>query len=136
MNLNKVFICGNLTRDPELRQTPSGQAVCSTALATNRIFTDKAGVKQKQAEFHNIVLWGKQAEIVNQYLRKGSLLLVEGRLQTSNWDDDKGQKHYKTEIVAEQIQLGPKPSGTREEAGEAIEVAEQDAEIDVKDISF
>jgi single-strand DNA-binding protein len=136
MNLNKVFFLGNLTRDPELRQTPSGQAVCLTSLATNQVFTDKAGVKQKQAEFHNIVLWGKQAEIVNQYLRKGSLLLVEGRLQTRDWEKD-GQKHYRTEIVAEQIQLGPKPSGQpREEAGEVIDVAEEDEEIDVKDIAL
>jgi single-strand DNA-binding protein len=134
MNLNKAFIIGNLTHDPELRQTPSGQAVCSFGMATNRVYTDKSGTKQKEAEFHNIVAWGKQAELINQYCRKGSMLFLEGRLQTRNWDDDKGQKHYKTEIVVEAMQFGPKPSGQREEAGEAIEVAE-DEEIDVKDIS-
>ena len=111
MNLNKVFVLGNLTRDPELRTIPSGQTVCSFAIATNRIFTDKLGQRQKQAEFHNIVAWGRQAEIINQYLKKGSLLLVEGRLQTRSWDDQQGVKHWKTEIVAEQIQLGPRPSG-------------------------
>lgn len=112
MNLNKVFILGNLTRDPELRQTPSGQAVCSFSIATNSIYTDKMGQKQKQAEFHNIVAWGRQAEIINQYLRKGNLLLVEGRLQTRSWDDQQGVKHWKTEIIAQQIQLGPRPAGT------------------------
>lgn len=111
MNLNKVFVLGNLTRDPELRQTAGGQAVCSFSIATNRFFTDSAGQKQKQAEFHNIVAWGRQAEIVNQYLKKGSMVLVEGRLQTRNWQDPQGQKHWKTEIVAEQLQLGPRPGG-------------------------
>lgn len=111
MNLNKVFIIGNLTRDPELRQTAGGQAVCSFSVATNRIFNDKDGQRQKQAEFHNIVAWGKQAEIVNQYLRKGSMVMVEGRLQTRSWQDQQGAKHWKTEIIAERVQLGPRTSG-------------------------
>ena len=111
MNLNKVFILGNLTRDPELRQTPTGQAVCTFSIATNRFFTDSSGQKQKQAEFHTVVAWGRQAEIINQYLRKGSLLLVEGRLQTRNWLDQQGSKHWRTEIIAERIQLGPRPGG-------------------------
>ena len=109
MNLNKVFVLGNLTKDPELRQTPTGQAVCSFGIATNRFFTDSTGQKQKQAEFHNIVAWGRQAEIINQYLKKGSILLVEGRLQTRSWQDQQGTKHWRTEIVADQIQLGPRP---------------------------
>lgn len=108
MNLNKVLILGNLTRDPELRQTPSGQTVCSFGVATNRFFTDSAGQKQKQTEFHNIVAWGKNAELTNQYLKKGSLVLIEGRLQTRNWLDQQGNKHWKTEIIAERIQLGPR----------------------------
>src|SRR3989338_8267035 len=111
MNLNKAFIMGNLTRDPELRQTPTGQAVCSFGVATNRFYTDKTGQKQKHAEFHNIVAWGKQAEIVNQYLKKGSLIFVEGRLQTRNWQDPQGAKHYRTEVIAERVQLGPRPQG-------------------------
>lgn len=111
MNLNKVFILGNLTRDPELRQTPSGQAVCSFGLATNRFFTDSTGQKQKQVEFHNVVAWGKNAEIINQYLKKGSSVLIEGRLQTRNWLDQQGNKHWKTEIIAERVQLGPRSTG-------------------------
>ena len=111
MNLNKVFVLGNLTKDPELRQTTGGQPVCSFSIATNRFFTDSTGQKQKQAEFHNIVAWGRQAEIINQYLKKGSILLVEGRLQTRSWQDQQGAKHYRTEIVADQIQLGPRTGG-------------------------
>ncbi len=111
MNLNKAFILGNLTRDPELRQTPSGQAVCSFGVATNRKFTDKMGQKQEQVEFHNVVAWGRQAEIINQYLHKGSSILVEGHLQTRSWQDQQGAKHWKTDVIAERIQLGPKGSG-------------------------
>lgn len=111
MNLNKVFIAGNLTRDPELRQTTGGQAVCSFSIATNRFYKDSSGQRQQQAEFHNIVAWGRQAEIIHQYLKKGSILLVEGRLQTRNWQDQQGVKHYRTEVVADQIQLGPRTGG-------------------------
>ena len=141
MNLNKVFVLGNLTRDPELRQTPGGQAVCSFAVATNRFYNDSSGQKQKQAEFHNVVAWGRQAEIVNQYLRKGSPVLVEGRLQTRSWQGKDGVKRYSTEIVAENLQLGPKaagisappvPSAPRERdsvADEQIPVIEPDAPL-------
>src|SRR3990167_3817336 len=122
MNLNKVFVLGNLTRDPELRQTSSGQAVCSFSIATNRFYTDSSGQKQKQAEFHNIVAWGRQAEIVNQYLRKGSPVLVEGRLQTRSWQDNQGTKHWRTEIIAERVHLGPRGSG----GGSAGYSADQD----------
>lgn len=108
MNLNKAFVLGNLTRDPELRQTTSGQAVCSFGLATNRFYTDSAGQRQEQTEFHNIVTWGRQAEIAHQYLRKGSLVLIEGRIQTRSWQDQQGNKRYRTEVVAERMQLGPR----------------------------
>ena len=111
MNLNKVYLIGNLTRDPELRQTPSGQAVCTFGLATNRVYTDNAGQKQTQTEFHNVVVWARQAEIVHQYLQKGSMALIEGRLQTRNWQDPQGQKHWRTEIISERIQFGPRPGG-------------------------
>lgn len=111
MNLNKVLILGNLTRDPELRQTPSGQSVCSFGVATNRFYTDSAGQKQKQTEFHNIVVWGRQAEIANQYLQRGGLVLIEGRLQTRSWQDQQGTKHWRTEIITERFQLGPRGSG-------------------------
>ena len=151
MNLNKVFVLGNLTRDPELRQTPSGQAVCSFGIATNRFFTDSTGQKQKQVEFHNIVAWGRQAEIINQYLHKGSSILVEGRLQTRSWQDQQGAKHWKTEIIAEKIQLGPRTQGggdggqeepegqgqkQAEDTTPIIELPGDGEEIDVKDIPF
>lgn len=108
MNLNKVFILGNLTRDPELRQTATGQNVATLGVATNRMWTDKGGNKQTQVEFHNVVLWGRLAEIANQYLSKGRLVFVEGRLTTRSWQDQQGQKKYRTEIVAENMQLGPR----------------------------
>jgi single-strand DNA-binding protein len=109
MNLNKVFVLGNLTRDPEIRNLPSGQSVASFGLATNRFFKDKDGQKQQQVEFHNIVLFGKLAETAKSFLNKGSLALVEGRLQTRSWDDKQsGAKKSKTEIVGEKIQLGPR----------------------------
>lgn len=108
MNLNKVFLIGNLTRDPELRNLPSGIAVVSFGIATNRIWKDKQGKKQEDAQFHNIVVFGRQAEIVSQYLLKGSLVLIEGRIQTRSWDGKDGSKQYRTEIVAETIQFGPR----------------------------
>jgi len=108
MNLNKVFVLGNLTRDPEMKNLPSGQSVTSFGIATNRFFTDKSGQKQQQVEYHNIVLFGKLAETAKSFLNKGSLVLIEGRLQTRSWDDSAGVKHYKTEVVGERIQLGPK----------------------------
>ena len=111
MNLNKVFILGRLTADPQLRATTGGQSVANFSVATNRVWTDKAGQKQETAEFHNVVVWGKQAEIVSRFLNKGSLILVEGRLQTRAWDDKSGQKRKTTEIIAERIQLGPKSAG-------------------------
>lgn len=116
MNLNKIFILGNLTRDPELRQTTTGQSVCSFGVATNSFFTDKSGQKQKRAEFHNVVVWGRQAEIANQFLKKGSSVLVEGRLQTRSWQDQQGQTHKTAEIISERIQLGPK-SGASQTGG-------------------
>lgn len=108
MNLNKAFLLGNLTRDPELRQTQSGQSVCSFSIATNSFFTDKSGQKQKKAEFHNVVVWGRQAEIASQFLKKGGLAFVEGRLQTRTWQDQQGQTRRTTEIIGERIQLGPR----------------------------
>jgi single-strand DNA-binding protein len=120
MNLNRVFVLGNLTKDPELRATPSGTAVCSFNVATNRHFITTDGKKVQEPEYHAVVAWGKQAEIIHQYLKKGGLLLVEGRLQTRDWVDDKGVKHWKTEIVAERLQLGPKITKKTEPMGEII----------------
>ena len=112
VNLNKVFIIGNLTRDPELRTLPSGTPVASFGVATNRVWKNQQGEKQEEVQFHNIVVFGRQAEIVNQYLAKGSLILVEGRIQTRSWDGKDGSKQYRTEIVAERIQFGPKSAGS------------------------
>lgn len=111
MNLNKVFLIGNLTRDPELRSLPSGAPVVSFGVATNRVWKNKEGQKQEDVQFHNIVVFGRQAEIVNQYLSKGSLVLVEGRLQNREWEGKDGLKKNRTEIVAERIQFGPRSSG-------------------------
>jgi single-strand DNA-binding protein len=107
MNLNQTIICGNLTKDPELRSLPSGQQVCEFTVATHRVFLSK-GEKQEETEFHNVVAWGKQAEIVAKYAKKGTLVLVRGRLKTRTWDDKNGSKQYKTEIHADLFELGPK----------------------------
>lgn len=111
MYLNKVMIYGNLTRDVELKSLPSGQSVASFSLAVNRVYSDKDGKKQETTEFVNIVVFGKQAENCAKYLTKGSGAYVEGRLQTRSWDKD-GVKMYRTEIVAETVQFGSKPSNT------------------------
>ena len=109
MNLNKVFVIGNVATDPQLRNTPNGQPVCNFRLATNRIWTDKtSGQLQKKTEFHNIVLWRRLAEIASQFLTKGSLVMIEGRLETRTWQDSAGVKHFRTEIIGERMQLGPK----------------------------
>lgn len=110
MYLNKAFIFGNLTRDPELRALPSGMNVCSFSIATNRVFKDRDGKNQEQTDFHNIVVFGRQADTVAQYLKKGSSAFVEGRIQTRSWEKD-GEKKYRTEIVADRVQFGPRSSG-------------------------
>lgn len=112
MYLNKAIVYGNLTRDPEVRSLPSGIQVCSFSVATNRVYKDKNGAKQEQADFHNIVVFGRQAETAGQYLKKGSSVLVEGRMQTRSWDDKDGQKKYRTEIVADRVQFGPRAGGS------------------------
>ncbi len=111
MYLNKAIIIGNLTRDPELKALPSGITVTSFSVATNRVWKDKNGAKQESADYHNIVVFGRQAEIANQYLRKGASVLVEGRMQTRSWDDASGKKNYRTEIIADRIQFGPRTGG-------------------------
>ena len=108
MYINKAMIYGNLTRDPEMRALPNGTPVTSFSVATNRVYKDKNGVKQESVDYHNIVVFARQAETVAQYLRKGSGVYVEGRIQTRSWDDKDGTKKYRTEIVADTIQFGPK----------------------------
>jgi single-strand DNA-binding protein len=149
MNLNKAFILGNLTKDPELRQKPQGQSVCTLSVATNTFFLDRNGNKQRKTEFHSVVLWGKQAEIASQFLKKGSLILVEGRLQTRVWQDRNGNQRKVTEIIAEKMQLGPKkvenilaPEEDEEKIIEEIEsdvlpqIDLDDSETKVDDIPF
>jgi single-strand DNA-binding protein len=122
MYLNKVFIFGNLTRDPEIRSIPSGMMVASFSVATNRVWK-KDGVKQESAEYHNVVAFGKSAELISQYLKKGDSILVEGRIQTRSWDDKtSGEKKYRTEIVADSFQFGPRTGG-----GGASQGAKNDA---------
>ncbi|MDP2708832.1 MAG: single-stranded DNA-binding protein [bacterium] len=103
MNLNKAMIIGNLTRDPEIRTTPTGQTVASFSVATNYVWTDQSGQKRDKAEFHNIVAWRRLAEIVGQYLKKGSKIYIEGRLQTRDWTGQDGVKRYRTEIIADNM---------------------------------
>jgi len=110
MYLNKAMVYGNLTRDPELRSLPSGIQVCSFSIATNRVYKDRDGNKQEQADYHNIGVFGRQAETSAQCLKKGSGTFVEGRMQTRSWDKD-GVKQYRTEIVADRVQFGPRTDG-------------------------
>jgi len=111
MYLNKALVIGNLTRDPELRSLPSGIQVTTFSVATNRVWKDKAGARQETADYHNIVVFGRQAETANQYLKKGASVLVEGRMQTRSWDGTDGKKQYRTEIVADRVQFGPRAGG-------------------------
>ncbi len=149
MYLNKAILIGNLTRDPELRSLPSGVKVCSFSLATNRVWKDKNGVRQESADYHNVVVFGRQAETVAQYMKKGSSILVEGRMQTRSWEDKtSGEKKYRTEVVADRTQFGPKssnagfsPSKIEESASpknsEAVDVIEYPEEdINPEDIPF
>jgi len=120
MYLNKAIIIGNLTRDPELRSLPSGIKVCSFSVATNRVWKDKNGARQEAADYHNVVVFGRQAETVAQYMKKGSSILVEGRMQTRSWDDkESGQKKYRTEIIADRTQFGPKGGSNGSSGGQA-----------------
>jgi len=124
MSLNRVQLIGNLTRDPEMKQIPGGQVVTSFGVATNLTWTDKSGEKQNKVEFHNIVAWRKLAEICGQYLKKGSKVFVEGKLQTRDWEGEDGVKRYRTEIVADNmIMLDRKGDSTERSAAGVTEVA-------------
>src|SRR3989338_3402391 len=119
MNLNKAQLIGRVTANPELRNTPGGQAVSTFGVATNRTWTDKNNQRQEQVEFHSVVVWGRQAEIATQFLQKGQLVYVEGRLQTRSWQDKQGANHKTTEIICERFQLGPKAMGSSSRPPEA-----------------
>lgn len=142
-SLNKAMIIGNLTRDPELRQTTNGQAVCSFGVATNRNWKDANGEKQEQTEFHNVVAWGRLAEIIAQYLKKGNKIFIEGRLQTRDWEGQDGVKRYRTEIVADNmVMLGGARgestsfSSSSDSQTPVINVPSASDEIKLEDIPF
>jgi single-strand DNA-binding protein len=137
MDLNRATIIGRLTRDPELKSLTSGNSVTSFSLATNRVWNDKDGKKQEQAEFHNIVLWGKLAEIASQYMKKGARVYVEGRLQTRDWTGDDGVKRYRTEIVgSNMIMLDGARGGSDTGASNSAPKEIVEEEIKVEDIPF
>ncbi len=113
MYINKVLLYGNLGRDPELKALPSGAQVASFSIATTRNYKDKDGNKKEQTDWHNLVLFGRQAEVAAQYLKKGRPVFIEGRLQSRSWEDKEGKKQYRTEVVVDRFQFGPSaaPSG-------------------------
>ena len=120
-SVNKAILIGNLGKDPELRYTPSGQAVASFSLATSERFKDKEGNWQERTDWHNVVVWGRQGETVKEYLRKGRSAYVEGRIQTRSYDDKEGNKKWITEIIASRIQfLGGKGEGDRSTGGQSV----------------
>lgn len=138
MYCNKAIIIGNLTRDPELKALPSGQNVASFSVATNRKYKDRDGKMQESVDFHNVVAFGRTAETIAQYMKKGSQILVEGRLQTRSWDKD-GVKMYRTEIVADFVQFGSKPSGaakTEDPTEQPSEVEYPASELNPEDIPY
>jgi single-strand DNA-binding protein len=155
MNVNKVLLVGRLTREPEIRNTTSGQPVASLSMATNSFWKDKSGQKQERTEFHNVVLWGRLAEIAGQYLVKGAEVFIEGRLQTRKYTAKDGTEKRTTEIVGENMQLGAKPQGrpytpgasanntapaqgekSPEEAIPTINLDEEQDEVKIADVPF
>jgi len=146
MDLNRATIIGRLTRDPEVKTTTSGQSVANIGLATNRVWTDKSGVRQEKVEFHNIVLWGKLAEIAGQYLSKGRRVYMEGRLETRDWTGQDGVKRYRTEIIADNMIMldgGATHTGSVASSSSATEASfpadtndNSSDEIKVEDIPF
>lgn len=147
MYINKATIYGNLTRDPELKSLPNGIVVVNFSVATNRTWKGKSGEQQEEVEYHNVVAFGRTAETINQYMKKGSGIYVEGRIRTRNWEGADGKKNYRTEIIAERVQFGPKRDGASPVApspnkggeqdmslAEAIEYPEENVNVD--DIPF
>lgn len=126
MNINKAFIYGNLVRDPEVRALPSGSQVASFAVATNRVYKDQNGQQQESVEYHNIAMFGRQAEVAGQYLKKGRPVFIEGRLQTRSWEKD-GVKQYRTEIIADRFQFGPSAGQGGQNQNNSAPAAQQDA---------
>lgn len=142
-SLNRATLLGNVTRDPEVRQTPNGQSVASFSVATNRSWSDAAGQKQEAVEYHNVVAWAKLADICRQYLTKGKKVYVEGRIQTRDWEGPDGVRKYRTEIVAESLILldrGGAPSSATNNAPSYVPIhdpaPDASQEIRVEDIPF
>src|SRR3989338_9058388 len=147
MNLNKAILIGRLATDPEIKSTSGGQPVCNFRLATSRVWTNRdSGQKQEKTEFHSIALWRRLAEIASQYLQKGSLVLIEGRIETRSWEDPSGNRRFRTEVIAERMQLGPRSAGKafpeekekeKESSQEEITIIEEGSEeIDISQIPF
>lgn len=140
MDLNKATIIGRLTADPESRTTPNGQTVVTLTVATNYTWNDANGQKQEKAEFHNIVAWRKLAEIIAQYLKKGSKIYIEGRLQTRSWEDQNGNKKYRTEIIADNMIMLDSKGGdtmpTKETTQDTKSSEPDEEEINIEDIPF
>ena len=155
MNVNKVILVGRLTRDPEVRTTPSGQTVTSIGLATGRTWTDKNGQKQEKTEFHNVVFWGRPAEVAGQYLIKGQEIFLEGRLESRKYTGKDGVERRVTDVVAESFQFGSKPQGAsrgnysapaekpassdqspKEEQIPTINLDEEQGEVRIEDVPF
>lgn len=139
MNINKVIIVGRLTKDPELKSLPAGTAVVNTSIATSRKYKDASGAAKEDTEFTNIVAFGKTAEIMNQYLKKGQIVGITGRLKTRSWDGEDGKKRYATEVIVEEMQMGPRAgvattTATGETAKPDPEYPEE--EINPDDIPF
>lgn len=135
MYLNKVFLYGNLTRDPEMRALPSGQNVASFSIATNRVYKDKEGQKKEQTEFHNVVAFGRTADLIGQYMKKGRPLYVEGRIQTRSWESE-GKKNYRTEIVVENFQFGAGGGGGAGGASRSDDFAQKAPKEDADTIQY
>jgi single-strand DNA-binding protein len=149
MNFNKAIVIGRVTKDPEVRTTPSGQSVATLSVATNRVWNSQSGERQEKTEFHNIVAWGKLAEICGQYLTKGQEVLFEGRMETRVWEGQDGQKRSRTEIIAENMQMGAKSKGeggsgnynrpsapSHQQQPAAEEPMSDEEEIKIEDIPF
>lgn len=138
MYLNKVFLIGNLTRDPELKALPTGTKVVAISMATNRSWKDAGGAKKESVEYHNVVAFGRQAEVIAQYCKKGSSLYIEGRIQTRSWDAQDGSKKYRTEIVLESFQFGPKGAGATSTTGGVsdAEAPQGDSKADLDTIEY
>lgn len=141
MDLNKAMIIGRLTRDPEIRTTPNGANVASFGLATNLVWKDSAGNKQEKVEYHNISAWRKLGDICGQYLKKGMKVYIEGRLQTSTWDDQSGSKHHRTEIVADNMIMlesrgGNYPNSQPASAPAPAPSEPQEQEVNIEEIPF